>query len=300
VAIEIASRRVTVVEVSRAAGRTTVLRHASEPLPDGVVVPSLGPGNIPRGDLVSPLVERACLKAGLGVPKRAALVVPDSTSRVSLVALEQVPARAGDLEQLLRWQLRKATPFSLDAAQMSHFAANRMGGSTSIATIVARSEVIREYEQVLDALGIHPGTVDLASFNIANTVLGTGTAPEGDWLLVHLAADATTLIIMRGPSLMFYLHRTAVDGEPLGALVHQTAMYHEDRLGGGAFTGAWVSGAGPDTDSAITEIRRRLGVTVAAVDPRAAAALADGTAVTVETLDAVAAPIGMLVRDQAA
>jgi len=44
-----------------------------------------------------------------------------------------------------------------------------------------------------------------------NTVIGAGAAPDGDWLLVHLASEATSLAILRGRSLMFYRHRTAID-----------------------------------------------------------------------------------------
>jgi Tfp pilus assembly PilM family ATPase len=300
IAIEIAARRVTVVEVSRAGGRTTVVRHASEGLPDGAVLPGLAPGNIPAPDVLTSAIERACLKAGTGIPSRAALVVPDSAARVTLVTLDQVPSRAAELDQLLRWQLKKSTPFPIETAQVSHFPAGSDGPSAAIATTVMRGEVVREYEQVLERLGIQPGLVDLASFNVMNAVIGGGMAPAADWLLVHLAADATTLAILRGSVLMFYRHRTALDEEPLGVLVHQTAMYHEDRLGGGAFAGAWVSGAGPSTDAARQEVTLRLGIPATHVDARSAAAMAEGSPSAVEQLDAIAASVGVLVREQAA
>ena len=94
-----------------------------------------------------------------------------------------------------------------------------------MAGVVSRRDVVAEYEAVAAAVGIHAGIVDLASFNVMNAIVGVGGQVAGDWLLVHLAAEATTLAILRGDQLMFYRHRTAVDEEPLGALVHQTAMY---------------------------------------------------------------------------
>ncbi len=33
---------------------------------------------------------------------------------------EQVPARAQDLDQLIRWQVRKAAPFAIEEAQVSY------------------------------------------------------------------------------------------------------------------------------------------------------------------------------------
>jgi Tfp pilus assembly PilM family ATPase len=300
VAIEMASRRVTVVALSGASGRPAVAGQASEALAPGVVAPALTGPNIPEPDAAVRALERAFASAGVAVPRRAALIVPDSVARVSLITLEQVPARASDLDQLLRLQLRKSTPFPLDAAQVSQFVVARAGTSTTFAVVVARRDVIAEYENVATRLGIQPGLVDLASFNVMNAVIGAGAAVVGDWLLVHLASEATTLAIVRGDALMFYRHRTAVDEEPLGALVHQTAMYHEDRLGGGGFARAWVSGAGPTAEDARAQLRERLGIPVDTVDVRPAADLRTGVSATRDHLDALAAPVGVLLRDRAA
>ncbi len=152
-------------------------------------------------------------------------------------------------------------------------------------------------------LGIHAGIVDLASFNIMNAVIGAGAAPAEDWLLVSLAAEATTLAIMRGDNLMFYRHRTAVDEEPLSALVHQTAMYHEDRLAGTKFARVWLAGAslsGGNAPQARREISDRLNVPAEAVDVRPAAALPSQVSPLPDIMDALAAPVGVLLRERAA
>jgi hypothetical protein len=115
-----------------------------------------------------------------------------------------------------------------------------------------------------------------------------------------MAAEATTLAIVRGDALMFYRHRTAIDEEPLGSLVHQTAMYHEDRLGGGGFAGVWVAGAGSAAAEATCEIAQRLGVPTQSVDFRPVASFAEGGESSPELLDALAATVGVLVRDRAA
>lgn len=300
IAIEIASRRVTVVELSRSGGRTTILRQATEPLPPGAVVPALSGTNLVAADQVTAAVERACLRAGTGTPSRVALVVPDSTARVSLLPLEQVPPRAKDLDEVIRWQARKSTPFALEDAQLTYFPVASDGTATTFAAVVARRDVVKEYEDALASLGIYAGLVDLASFNVMNAVMGAGAPAAGDWLLVHLASEATTLAILRGQSLLFYRHRTAVDEEPLGSLVHQTAMYHEDRLGGGGFAGAWVCGAGTGVDDARRQVAGRLGVPATPVDVRPAAAMGDGPEPSLDQLDALAAPVGVLIRETAA
>ena len=87
-AIEIASRRVTAVELGQSAGGAAVLAYASEPLPDGAVVPSLTGTNIAHPDAVISALRAALGRAGLLSRRKAALLVPDSVARVSLLNFE--------------------------------------------------------------------------------------------------------------------------------------------------------------------------------------------------------------------
>ena len=298
VAIEIASHRVTVAALAGSGASALITHQASETLPEGAVVPAASGVNIPDVGLVADSLRRAIERAGLGSVRRAAMVVPDSIARVSLLLLEQVPARPADLDQLVRWQVSKATPFSIEDTQISHFVANTDGSITTIAAVMARRDVIAQYEAVAQAAGIHGGLVDLASLNVMNGVIGAGGAADGDWLLVHLASESTTLAILRGDQLMFYRHRAAVDDEPLRALVHQTAMYHEDRLGGSRFARVWLCGIGSGADDARRQISGRLGVPVQSVDVRPAIGGAERMTASLEALDALAAPVGMLIRER--
>ncbi len=150
------------------------------------------------------------------------------------------------------------------------------------------------------AAGVHAGVVDLSSLNVMNAVMNAGVPDGEDWLLICLAPEATTLAILRGTSLMFYRHRMTVDEEPLGALVHQTAMFHEDRLGGSRFGRVWLCGAavsGESLDRASQDLSERLGVAAEAVDVRRAATLRGRLPATPDLLDALAAPVGVLLRE---
>ena len=91
----------------------------------------------------------------------------------------------------------------------------------------------------------------------------------------------------------------------LADLVHQTAMYYEDRLKGGGFAQVLLSGAGAaeaDQTGEIDQIRRsleeRLRTPVDTVDPRAAAALTDRITAAPALLDSLAPLVGLLLRDR--
>lgn len=298
VAIEIAARRVTVVAL--AVGAPTVSAYASEPLPAGAVTAALAGVNIAQADVVVEALRRALDHAGLSATKRAALVVPDSVARVSLLHFDQTPARPQELDQLVRWQVKKSTPFPLEEAIVSQTQQVADASGLGVTAVVVRRDVIVQYEDVAARLGIHAGVVDLASFNVMNAIMAAGASVPGDWLLVQLAADATTMAILRGSSLMFYRHRPATEDETLSALVHQTAMYHEDRLGGRAFERVWLCGAGAAADDARWQISSRLGIPVEGVDIRPAAEIRDGAMASADALDAIAASVGLLIRERRA
>jgi Tfp pilus assembly PilM family ATPase len=301
VAIEIAAGHVTVAELGSGARGFVVSAFASEPLAEGVVTPALTGTNINDPAAVTAALRQACQRAGIRPPRRAALIVPDSAARVSLLTFEQLPARAVDVDQLIRWQIRKATPFPLEEAQVSHVVTHQEPGNTTVAAVAARRDVVAQYEDVVTAMGTHPGVVDLASLNVVNAVLAGGGAPAGDWLLVCVAQESTALVIVRAGELVFYRHRLAIDGEPLGALVHQTAMYHEDRLEGGKFARVWLCGsawAEQGGDAIRREISQRLGVQAEPIDVRVSASFSDRIDVRPQVLDAIAAPLGVLLRER--
>lgn len=302
VAIELASRRLTVVEVGRSGKGATIVGYASEALPADALMPAAAGVNIPHVNVVADALRRALERAGVRSTKKAALIVPDSIARISLLSFEQLPAKASDAEQLIRWQLKKSTPYPIEEAQLSWFPANKSDSGQTIAAVAARRDVLAEYEAVTNAVGIHAGLVDVASLNVMNAVISANAATTSDWLLISIAPDATALAIGRGPDLMFYRHRSRVENEPLSALVHQTAMYHEDRLGGTRFSRVWLCGGGLGREAEQTrqEIHQRLNVPVEAVDIRPAADLGGRINASTDVLDALAAPVGVLLRDRRA
>jgi Tfp pilus assembly PilM family ATPase len=302
-AIEIAAHRVSAVRVGEQDGRTAVLAHASTGLPEGAVVPSLTSANLADRDAVIAAIGRVLGDLG-GRTTRAGLVVPDPVAKVSLIRFDKVPARSDDLEQLVRWQVRKTAPFQIEEAQVA-FSKGATGpdGGVEFIVAIARRSVVEEYESACAAAGVHAGLVDLATFNILNAVQAAGP-PGQDWLLVAVTATYTTIAILRRGDLIFF--RTRPEGEgSLADLVHQTAMYYEDRLGGDGFSRVLLSGDGTTSSEVeaaqvARELEARLGVKVEAVDPRPAAGLTDRIVADPALLDRLAPLVGLLVRARAA
>src|SRR5439155_18023305 len=220
-------------------------------------------------------------------PRRIGLVVPDPIAKVSLVRFEKVPARTQDLDQLVRWQVKKTAPFPIEEAQVSYVRGLEAPDGQEFIVSLARRAVVEEYEQLCAAAGAHAGIVDLATFNVVNAVLASPAAPAADWLLVNVAADYASIAIVRGAHLIFFRNRAADTEGTLADLVHQTAMYYEDRLKGAGFARVVLAGAataGPAQAGDIDELRRsleeRVAMKVEPIDPRTAAAITDRISAT--------------------
>jgi Tfp pilus assembly PilM family ATPase len=303
VAVELAAQRISAAALDIRGGRAVVSMHATEPLPRGALVPSLTGQNIVDGTSVSAALGRVLERVGR--PRRIGLVLPDPIAKVSLVRFEQIPARKQDLDQLVRWQVRKSAPFSIDEAQVSYVSGASGGEGHEFLVSVARRSVIEEYETVCAAAGAHAGIVDISTFNVINALLAAAAPPAADWLLVNVAADYASIAILRGADVVFFRSRGAEGEGSLADLVHQTAMYYEDRLQGRGFTRVMINGASAaEQASDVDHIRRgleeRLGTSVEAVDVRAAAALTDRIMAAPALLDTLAPLVGLLLRDRGA
>jgi type IV pilus assembly protein PilM len=301
-ALEITAARVTAVALIDQRQTPIVSAYASEALPTGVVEPGLNAPNVHDSSRLAAVIRSALSTLG-SRSRRVALVLSDSVAKVSLIRFEKIPPKVSDLDQLIRWQMRKAAPFRIEDAQVAWQPSIAIpGGGREYLVTVARRDIVLSYERACEAAGAHAGIVDLASFNHVNAMLASGRT-GGDWLLVHVAADYTTLAVVRGDDIVSFRNRTGAGEEDLVELVHQTAMYHEDRLGGGGFSRVVLAGASvlgiDETERLRRLLYERIGLKVEVPDFRSAVSMRDRIAAGPELLDALAPCVGVLLRERA-
>jgi type IV pilus assembly protein PilM len=303
VAVEIGAGRVTAVVLGTVDGAPAVTAQATERLPDGLVAPSLTTPNLTDKAAVAAAVARVLQSVGVS-RGRVAVVVPDGAAKVSVVRFEKVPSKAEDLAQLVRWQVRKSVPFPPEQSQVSWTPGVADANGVDYVVTVARQDIVADYEQAVAAAGVQVGLVDLATFNLMNLLLaGDPAAARGDWLLVNVTPDASTMLIVRDGALLLFRHRP-IDGDgSLADLGHQTSMYYEDRLNGQGLARAVLAardlGAGTlgDLQALGQALEQRLGKAVVEIDPRALVRIAAESTSGGERA-AIAAPIGILLRER--
>ena len=298
-AVEITSDRVAVASIGERGSGLVVQSYGVEPLPAGAVDASLTSSNIHNRAAVVAALRSALDRADLR-PRRVALVIPDVTAKVSLVKFETLPSRREDLAQLVRWQVKKAAPFAIEEALVTYTPSSRTSdGGAEFLVLTARRDIVAEYEAVCEELRMYPGLVDLATLSVLSLFLGAGAGPSGDWLVVHLRPDYTSIVIMRGEHVIFFRNRPEGDEAAIADLVHQTVMYYQDRLSGERFARVFLGGGGRTpgiVEIARQSLEQRLAVPVERIDPTRAAALTDRIAATPDLIDALSPLIGMAVR----
>ena len=318
VGVEIASDRVTAVSLTRQGPSWIVGAHGTERLAPGVVTPALNAVNVHDVRALSAALRSAFDKLGAR-PRRIALVIPDTSAKLSLLRFEKVPAEA-DLDQLIRWQMRKAAPFKPEDGQMSWVpGAPIVGGGREYLVTLARRDIVESYMKACADAGAEAGVVDIASLNLINAALASGADGAGDpstgsgsaraesradWLIVHVAADYATLAIVRNKDLIFFRTRQLEGETDLADVVHQTAMYYEDRLSGAMFSRVVLSGGSARGADGGERLRRnleeRLTVRVESLDFRGTAAMRDRISAGPELLDALAPAVGVVLRERVA
>jgi len=239
----------------------------------------------------------ACQRAGQR-PRRAALVIPDLAARVALIRFDQLPARREDVDQLIRWQVKKSLPFPMEDACITHSPGARSGSGAEFITVAARRDVIREYEGVCDDAGIYAGLVDLSTLSLVNLYLAGGAVAADDWLVVHMRPEYTSIAIVRSGELIFFRTRPEGEEESLSDVVHQTAMYYQDRLGGHGFARVVAGGSTRvpgDVEIARRDLEARLGHAVETIDATKTAALTERIS-SAEQLASISPLVGMLLR----
>jgi type IV pilus assembly protein PilM len=300
-AVEIAPGRVSAVVVDARGTGAVVQGYATETLAPGVVTASLAGRNIHDHDAVGAAIRSVLSRVGRRVG-RVALVIPDAAAKVSLLHFDQVPSRHDDLDQLIRWQLRKSAPFSVEEASVSFTpCATNAGGAGDFLVVLARRAVVDEYERVCADAGVYPGLVDITSLCVLNLLLASASVPPGDWLAVYVRPGSTSIAIVRGRDLIFFRIRPEDDEETLTDVVHQTAMYYQDRLSGQGFSRVCLGGDGRSADAvdlARRSLEDRLGCRVDAIDATAVAGVSNRIAVSSDLLDVLAPLTGILLRAQ--
>ncbi len=164
---------------------------AVEPLPAGAIKPSAVEMNLSNPVAVRSAIEKVFARVRAKTHD-IALFLPDPVIRVFVLHFDVFPRSPSEALPLLRWRLKKSVPFDADETLVSFMRQPAREEGVDIVTALARQRVVREYEQLLEAVGMSPGVV--MSSTLAALPLLNDRKPA---LLARVAGKAMTAAIVR-------------------------------------------------------------------------------------------------------
>jgi len=241
---------------------------AMRSLPPGAVRPASLAENIADRSAVQLALEHAVGAVADG-RRRCALLVPDLLARVAVLEFDHLPERAQEAEALLRWRLGKDLPFDVTQAALSFQAQpGRSGGRDALVAVSLRN-LVRQYEECVEALGLQPGWVTLSTL----AALGGWEASPAPRLLVKRDHGSLSVVIAQGEAVRLFRSLPAPAGdaleeEALLEKVYPAAVYFQDHWGEPVGEAVLVS-VGENRLPSAQRLQRELGCAVTEFSPEA-------------------------------
>ena len=199
------------------------------PLAPGVISVSPLRDNILEPDKLAATV-RGMIPPMTGRKRRdAALILPDSCVRVSVLDFDSFPADAKERLSLVRFRMKKSVPYDVESAALSYYpqAANGNGKRIDVVVAIAPAEIVARYEAPFRVAGVQPGFVTVSALAAMDLVHESGIA-----VLAKLSGRVLTILVVSDGALK--LVRSLELGEPgipeIAADLYPTFVYIEDNL----------------------------------------------------------------------
>jgi type IV pilus assembly protein PilM len=276
VAVEVDRGQLALVRLRKGGGRPALEAYRVQPMPEHAVGQSIFRPNLGSLDEMAGHVRELFEKSGTK-PGRVSIVLPDNLAKTSIVTLPERPANRRQLDDLLRFKLKRSVPFRLEDAAISSWPLSSTGPGIDMLVSVMLRSVVEQYEAAFEAAGARPGLVDLCTpsvFNLIRHDVRKAAATGGDVAVVNCARTYFTLMIARADRVLFTRCKSYAGGEDdpearMAVLARELASslsYYQEKLSGSGVATAFVRSAAQPFDEVAAVVERLGSITVRPID----------------------------------
>jgi type IV pilus assembly protein PilM len=228
-----------------------------QPLKPGVLAVSPVKDNVMDADEFSQAVRTMAGTQSARRRKDVALILPDFSTRTSVLDFDNFPSDAKEQIALIRFRLKRSVPFDVDSAAVSYFA-QAVGHKVDVVVAMAPLEIVSRYEAPFRAAGMSPGLVTTSSLAALELAPDAGLS-----VVAKLTGHVLSVLVRRKNILKLVrcVELPAAELEDIAAVLVPTFVYVEDNLGGKAEK-LLLCGFGEGTDDAARRLQEELGVEV--------------------------------------
>ncbi|HEX9637631.1 MAG TPA: hypothetical protein VGB99_08865 [Acidobacteriota bacterium] len=174
------------------------------------------------------------LEGELEGPHRVTLLLPDAIARATLLEFESLPARREERIELLRWKLKRITPFKIEDARISYQELAPNHGHRRLLAVAAPTGAVLPLEQLLESFELEPVLVDLSTPNLWNLMAELAT--DHDLLLINRDVGFFAVSYFQAGKLCFYRCKPSPEPTDVDASdyllqeIRASQLYLEERL----------------------------------------------------------------------
>jgi hypothetical protein len=222
----------TMVQLDRGKGASTLKRAATVSLPESLIRPSFDEPNISDPFELAAALTDLATSAGLLQRKRWSASLPDAASRSLIMTLESNPGSHAELQEVLTWKVERG--FGVPLEELS-LARERLPpdaqGRDRYLVVATRAAVLLEYESVLDLLGWRPGLI--LPRHVAEGQWLALNGSNDDALLLSSSDTGFTAVVFRGNQPLIIRTVVCDPDECEDELYRLLLFYREKRAGDG-------------------------------------------------------------------
>lgn len=171
-----------------------------QPVGEGALEASAVKENVHRPEEFQQAVENALRDLGPVKRPDVALILPDDSSRLTVLELDKLPGDAAERLTLIRWRLKKTVPFDIERARIS-YQAQAAGAGVSVLVAASPPEVVEQYEEPFLHAGMIPGYVTLSTASALNL-----TPAGGMTALAKMAGRTLTIVALEDGTVRLIRH----------------------------------------------------------------------------------------------
>jgi len=180
----LSERTAVVLHEDRKAGRVC----AQAPIPEGTF--SLGPVGLNGvdGEKLAPVL--TSLQERTQGCRHPSVVVPNSWVRTHLLDFDEAPGRQSELEEVVRWRLKKLLPIRPADLRIDAHAEKTPEGKWKVLVVSGVARVWEELEASFDAAGLQPALITPSVF-----ALGEGVSRDlGEAMVVQVEPGMVAMV----------------------------------------------------------------------------------------------------------
>lgn len=202
VVFQLAASAWTGINVSVSEGK--IKHRAFFSLTSGLIEPHFDKPNIKQAASLAEVLKEGLAKLHYSGEK-AACLLPEPCLKVFVFPFDSLPSSERERRKLFHWRAKKQLPVLPDDVRLS-YQIMKSNASAKVLVSMARSSVLREYEELFSAAGAKIGMITSPTLSLLNLL---DWDKEKSFILVNIEDDSVSLAAVADAELAIYRFKTS-------------------------------------------------------------------------------------------